>query len=253
MPRPEEAPASAAHPTEALSLPVATATSRSARSDAFLASRPAAAALLRMSPAPSGSSPFSLLAGSLIPATLETAIHSDLPGLVTALVRRDTYDSATGQYLLIPQGARLVGEYSSETQHGDSRLLLAWTRLLLPDGTSYDLARMPASDLAGASGLPAQVNNHWGRLFGSALLLSVISAGVQLSQAPSDSDLRRSSPTASEVASGALGQELGQVSAGLLRRELDLKPSLSLPAGTLFNVQVATDLELPAPYARMRP
>ncbi len=206
-----------------------------------------------MSPAPSGGSPFRLLEGSLIPATLETTVHSDFPGLATALVRRDTFDSATGQYLLIPRGARLVGQYSSDTQHGDSRLLLAWTRLLLPDGTSDELARMPAADLEGAAGLPAGVNNHWGRLFGSALLLSIVSAGVQLSQAPGDSDLRRSSPTASEVASGALGQELGQISTGLLRRELDLRPSLSLSAGAPFNVQVARDLEFTAPYSPARP
>jgi type IV secretion system protein VirB10 len=259
MPKAEEPPASAARPPEAISLTPGTATARSDRSnpsEAFLGSRPGGSGAqgpLKMSPALPGGSPFRLLEGSLIPATLETTIHSDLPGLATALVRRDTYDSVTGRYLLIPRGARLVGQYSSETQHGGSRLLLAWTRLLLPDGSSYDLARMPAADLAGASGLPARVNNHWGRLFGSALLLSVVSAGVQLSQAPNDSDLRRSSPTASEVASGALGQELGQVSTGLLRRELDLRPSLSLAAGTPFNVQVATDLEFPAPYARVRP
>ena len=145
-----------------------------------------------------------------------------------------------------------MGQYSSDVQHGDSRLLLAWTRLLLPDGTSYELSRMPASDLAGSSGLPARVDNHWARLYGSALLLSVVSAGVQLSQAPSNSDLRRT-PAASEIASGALGQELGQVSSGLLRREIDLRPSLSLEAGTPFNVQVAADLEFPAPFSRMRP
>jgi type IV secretion system protein VirB10 len=182
---------------------------------------------------------------------LETSLNSDLPGLATALVRRDVFDSPTGSYLLVPRGARLVGQYSSDVQHGDSRLLLAWTRLLLPDGTSYDLSRLPAADLEGASGVPAKVDSHLPRLFTTAFLLSVISAGAQLSQAPSSSDLR-GNPTASEIAAGALGQELGQVSSGLLRRGLDVRPSLRLAAGTPFNVQVASDLDFPRPYPARR-
>ncbi|HEX4960904.1 MAG TPA: TrbI/VirB10 family protein [Thermoanaerobaculia bacterium] len=222
-----------------------------ARAEAFLAAR-AASVPSRLAPAETLRSPFRLLQGSLIPATLETALNSDLPGMATALVRRDVYDSPTGSFLLVPRGARLVGQYSSDVQHGDSRLLLAWTRLLLPDGTAYDLSRLSAADLEGAAGVPAKVDSHLPRLFTTAFLLSVISAGAQLSQAPAGSDLR-GNPTASEIAAGALGQELGQVSSGLLRRGLDVRPSLRLAAGTPFNVQVASDLEFPRPYLSGRP
>jgi len=227
--------------------------SPASRAEAFLAGKGPGSSPVRLSlgEAVHPSSPYRLLQGSLIPATLETSLNSDLPGLATALVRRDVFDSPTGSYLLVPRGARLVGQYSSDVQHGDSRLLLAWTRLLLPDGTSYDLSRLSAADLEGASGVPAKVDSHLPRLFTTAFLLSVISAGAQLSQAPSGSDLR-GNPTASEIAAGALGQELGQVSSGLLRRGLDVRPSLRLAAGTPFNVQVASDLDFPQPYTARR-
>jgi type IV secretory pathway VirB10-like protein len=249
---PEEGSAGAARPAEAVRLAPESRESSTSRAEAFLAAKGPSPPPVRLSPGEATHSPYRLLQGSLIPATLETSVNSDLPGLATALVRQDVFDSPTGSYLLVPRGARLVGQYSSDVQHGDSRLLLAWTRLLLPDGTSYDLSRLPAADLAGASGVPAKVDSHLPRLFATAFFLSIISAGAQLSQAPSGSDLR-GNPTASEIAAGALGQELGQVSSGLLRRGLDVRPSLRLAAGTPFNVQVASDLDFPRPYAALRP
>lgn len=200
-------------------------------------------ATLRLAPSPLAGGRV-LFQGSLIPATLEADIVSDLPGTARAIVRQHVYDSLTGTIVLIPQGSRLLGEYSSAVAYGDSRLLLAWKRLILPDGTSYLLQNAPATDPAGAAGLPGEVNNHWGRLVGSALLLSAISAGTQLSQTPSRSDSRLS-PTASEIAAAALGQELGSASTSLLRRELQVKPTIRVQAGSLFHVEATADLLFP--------
>lgn len=167
---------------------------------------------------PAGS-PYRVAAGTLIPATLTAGINSDLPGQTTAIVRRNVYDSRTGRFLLIPQGSRLVGEYDSRVAFGQKRVLVAWHRLVFPDGRSLDLAGMPGADLAAAAGLRDQVDNHFVRTFGSALLIAAVSAGVQLSQ-PDDRSFG-ANPSPSQVAAAAVGQELGRVATEYLRRNLD--------------------------------
>jgi type IV secretory pathway VirB10-like protein len=209
---------------------------------------PAATAPTR--PSARSVSPLTLLAGSLIPATLTSAINSDLPGSATAIVRRDVYDSLTGFELLIPQGSRLFGRYDHQVAYGQSRLVVTWTRLTLPDGSTFDLEPMPGADGVGASGLADRVDRHLGRLFGGALLMSVVSAGAQLSQ-PSYSDANRA-PSAGSVASGALGQQLTQVSSALIERELQVRPTVTLRPGATFSVSVTTDIVFPASYAVSR-
>lgn len=219
--------------------PPAPATAHGAAAE-FLASRAATQMPLRLSPgAPPEELARTLLQGTLIPATLLVGLDSELPGQVVAFVRRPVCDTLTGRHLLIPQGSRLVGEYAELSS--PSRLLVAWQRLILPDGSSYELGALPSADLAGASGLAGKVNSHWSRLFGSALLLSALSAGAQLSQTPSDSDLRRASSPA-EVGAAALGQELNQLGSALLRRGLAANPTLRIPAGTPFHVVVTRDI-----------
>lgn len=178
--------------------------------------------------------------GTLIHAILETAISSERPGQATALVRRDVYDSTTGTVLVIPKASRLIGTYSSDNNYGDKRLLIAWTRLILPNGTSYTLTPMPGTDSLGSTGLRARVDNHWARTITNAILLSVVSAGTQLSQ-PRTSSLDRS-PAASEIAAGALGQQLGEVTSQTLRRDLSVPPTLSAAPGSLFAVATTQDL-----------
>lgn len=195
---------------------------------------------------PNGS-PFRLTTGTLIPAVLTTGINSDLPGQTTALVRRNVYDSITGRYLLIPQGTRLVGEYDSRVAYGQSRVLVAWNRLIFPDGRSLDLRGMPGTDLAAATGLHDKVNNHFVRTFGSALMLAAVSAGVQLSQPAEDTSFR-TSPTPSQIAAAAVGQELGRVSAEYLRRNMDVRPTLEVRPGYELNVEVTSDVVLDGPY-----
>ncbi len=196
-------------------------------------------------------SPFVLQQGTLIPAILTGGIHSELPGQITAMVRRNVYDSTTGRDLLLPQGARLVGSYDNRVAWGQKRVLFAWHRLIFPDGRSLDLEGMPGADLAGRAGVRDKVNNHFVRTFGSALLLSAISAGGQLSQPRQTRD--GDGPSASQVAAAALGQELGRVATDVTRRNLRVPPTLEIRPGTLFHVEVSAGLVLPAPYATGRP
>ena len=115
-----------------------------------------------------------------IPAILEQGINSDLPGEVKALVRTNVYDTATGKYLLIPQGSRLVGVYDSQITYGQSRLLVVWSRIIYPDGSSINLDGMMGQDIQGMAGFHDQVDNHYKRLVGAALLTSAFAAGISL-------------------------------------------------------------------------
>src|SRR5262249_36265017 len=131
-------------------------------------------------------SPYEVKAGTIIPAVLLSAVNSDLPGQILGQVREAVYDTDTGEHLLIPQGTRLVGLYDHHGVYGQGRVLTTWKRLILPNGASLSLRDgMPGADAIGAAGFQDEVNNHYLRIFGHALLLSIISAGVQLSQIPS--------------------------------------------------------------------
>ena len=192
-------------------------------------------------------SPYELLEGTLIPAILATGIHSDLPGQAVALVRRNVYDTVSGRHLVIPQGSRLIGSYDNRIAWGQKRVLLAWHRLLFPDGRSIDLEGMPGADLAAMAGLRDQVHNHFVRTFGSAILLSAITAGTQLSQPQESAD--GGAPSARQITAAALGQELGRVTGEITRRNTSVQPTLEIRPGYLFHVEVTADLVLPGPYS----
>jgi type IV secretion system protein VirB10 len=174
-------------------------------------------------------------------------INSELPGQIIAQVAQAVYDTATGKHLLLPQGSRLVGSYSSSVAYGQSRVLVAWQRIIFPDGKAMDIGSMPGSDSAGYSGFNDQVNNHYVRIFGSALLMSGIVAGISLSQdrASSDSSDRE---TASSAMSEALGQQLGEVTAQMISKNLNIAPTLEIRPGYRFNVMVTKDLTFSKPY-----
>ncbi|HEY1655353.1 MAG TPA: TrbI/VirB10 family protein [Candidatus Tumulicola sp.] len=192
-------------------------------------------------------SPYELHAGSVIPAVLLTGINADLPGTIVAQVRNDVFDSVTGRYLLIPRGTRLVGTYDNRIVQGQRRVLVAWTRLLYPDGSSVDLLGMPGTDEAGYAGFGANVNEHLNKLFTSALLLSIIGAGAQLSQ-PQQSSSLYAAPSVGQTIAGAVGQQIGNTSIQLTQRQLEIPPTLEVPPGYLFNVLVDRDIVLTAPY-----
>jgi type IV secretion system protein VirB10 len=134
-------------------------------------------------------SPYVVQAGTVIPAALITGIRSDLPGQITAQVTEAVYDSPTGKYLLIPQGAKLIGQYDSSVAFGQSRLLLVWTRIIMPDGASIVLERQPGADTQGYAGLEDEVDNHWGMLFKAAVLSTLLSVGAEAGTSQDENNL----------------------------------------------------------------
>jgi type IV secretory pathway VirB10-like protein len=181
-----------------------------------------------------------------IPAILEQGINSDLPGEVKALVRSNVYDTATGKYLLIPQGSRMVGVYDSQISYGQNRLQVIWTRIIYPDGSSINLDAMMGQDIQGMAGFHDQVDNHYKRLIGSALLTSAFAAGIELSQRQNTSLL--TTPSAGQTASSAVGQQLGELGSEVTRKNLSIQPTIKIPVGYRFNVRVNRDILFETPY-----
>ncbi|SMH43270.1 TrbI/VirB10 family protein [Azospirillum agricola] len=185
-------------------------------------------------------SPHVLQAGAVIPAALVTGIRSDLPGQVTAQVTEAVYDSPTGQHLLIPQGARLIGQYDSAVASGQSRVLLAWTRLIMPDGSSIVLERQPGTDPQGYAGLEDEVDQHWGSLFKGALLSTLLSVGAEAGSSGQDDAIVRALREGASNSIGRTGQQIVQ-------RQLNIQPTLTIRPGFPVRVLVTRDLVL-EPY-----
>ncbi|KTD38609.1 conjugal transfer protein TrbI [Legionella nautarum] len=193
------------------------------------------------------STPFMLRAGGVIPGVMISGVRSDLPGQIKGQVSQNVYDTATGKYLLIPQGTQLLGLYSTDVSYGQNSLLVAWQRLTFPDGKVLDIGSMPGADGAGYAGFRDEVNNHYVRIFGSALLMSGVVAGITYSQNHSMNG-PYSSPTAGSVLSQALGQQLGEVTAQMIAKNLNIAPDLKIRSGYRFNVTVVKDLAFKKPY-----
>ncbi|MEQ1679554.1 MAG: TrbI/VirB10 family protein [Nitrospira sp.] len=197
--------------------------------------------------------PFVIQAGDVLPALMMSEIDSSLPGQIVAQVSQNVYDTPTKTQLLIPQGTKLIGTYSSEVGYGQKALLVAWQRLGYPDGKTLDIGSMPGATGAGASGLTDLVNNHYIRLFGSALLMSAVTAGVTFSQQQAQGtglpgQVAIPQYSAGTAMSQALGLQLGQVTAQLIAKNLSVAPELTIRPGYRFNVVVVKDLVLPKPY-----
>jgi type IV secretion system protein TrbI len=179
-------------------------------------------------------------AGSVIPAALLTGIRSDLPGQVTGQVTENVYDSPTGRYLLIPQGSRLIGIYDSQVSFGQSRVLLVWTRLIFPNGRSIVLERQSGADSEGYAGLEDQVDHHWSQLFMAAALSTLLGVGSELGASNTDSDIVRALRRGSSDSLNQTGQQI-------VRRNLNVQPTLTIRQGFPVRVIVNRDLVL-APY-----
>jgi type IV secretion system protein VirB10 len=186
-------------------------------------------------------SPYVLQAGAVIPAALITGLQSDLPGQIAAQVTENVYDTPTGASLLIPQGARLIGVYDSRVSFGQSRLLLVWTRLILPNGTSIVLERQPGADATGQAGLEDGVDHHWGSLFKVALLSTLLAVGTELGSDRNDSDIIR-------ALRRGTGDTLNQAGQQVVRRHLNVQPTLTIRPGFPVRVIVTRDLVL-QPYS----
>jgi len=181
-------------------------------------------------------------AGAVIPAALITGIRSDLPGQVTAQVTEHVYDSPTGRYLLIPQGAKLIGLYDSQISFGQDRLLLVWTRLIMPNGRSIVLERQPGADTQGFAGLEDEVDQHWGRLFAAAALSTLLGVGSQLGATNNDNAI------VTALRRGG-SDSLNQTGQQVVRRNLNIQPTLTIRPGFPVRVIVNRDLVL-APTRR---
>jgi type IV secretion system protein VirB10 len=182
-------------------------------------------------------SPYVIQAGTVIPAALITGVRADLPGQVVAQVTENVFDSPTGRFLLIPQGSRLIGAYDSRISAGQTRVLLAWTRLILPGGDSMVLENQPAGDGQGYAGLQDGVDRHWRELFGMATLSTLLGVGAELGAGQEESDIVRA---LRRGATGALSQ-VGQQAVG---QALDLAPTLTVRPGLSVRVIVTRDLVL---------
>jgi len=191
-------------------------------------------------------SPFEIKAGWDIPAVLEQDINSDLPGEIRALVRETVYDTASGQYLLVPQGSRLVGTYDSKLAYAQNALLVVWNRIIFPDGSSIDLEGMGSQDVRGQSGLRGKVNNHYGKLFGTAILSTAFSVAAVVAQN------RRQNvftiPSSQDVATSAAAAEIARLGAAITRKNLSVQPTIRILTGTRFSVRVHKDLLFEEPY-----
>jgi len=179
-------------------------------------------------------------AGSVIPASLITGIRSDLPGQITAQVTENVFDSPSGCFLLIPQGTRLIGIYDSQVSSGQSRVLLVWTRLIMPTGRSIVLERQPGADAAGYSGLEDGVDNHWDALFKAALLSTLLGAGSEFG---AGSDTGNNGDIIQAIRRGS-SESMNQTGQRVVQRNLNIQPTLTIRPGFPVRVIVNRDLVL---------
>lgn len=187
-------------------------------------------------------SPYVVQAGSVIAAALITGIRSDLPGQITAQVTEHVYDSPTGRHLLIPQGSRLIGQYDSQVAFGQSRILLVWNRIILPDGQSIVLERQQGADAQGFSGLEDEVDYHWGQVFRAAALSTLLGVGAELGRNSNEDDIAAAIRDSAQDSISQTGQQIVQ-------RQLNIKPTLTIRQGFPVRVIVNRDLVL-APYGQ---
>lgn len=188
-------------------------------------------------------SPYTLMAGSVISASLITGLDSDLPGLVTAQVTENAYDSVTGRILLIPQGSRLVGSYDSVVVFGQKRALVVWQRIILPDGASVRIDNVPATDTAGYAGLSDKVDVHTWQLLKGVALSTLLGVGTQLSFGSDESDLVRAIRESAQQSGSRAGDQL-------VTRNLNIQPTIRVRPGWPLRVVVHKDIVFSAPQSR---
>ncbi|MGK6317771.1 TrbI/VirB10 family protein [Neorhizobium sp. DT-125] len=188
-------------------------------------------------------SPYVVQAGTVVPAALITGIKSDLPGQITAQVTEHVYDTPTGTHLLIPQGSRLIGQYDSQVAFGQSRILLIWNRLIMPDGTSTVLERLQGTDPQGFAGLEDEVDRHWGQLFRVAALSTLLGIGTELST-DDESEIANAIRESAQDGASNIGQQI-------VRRQLNIQPTLRIRPGFPVRVAVNRDLIM-QPYGAVK-
>lgn len=183
-------------------------------------------------------SEYQVNAGSIIPGIFVTGVKSTLPGRMIGQVREDVYDSVTGNYLLIPKGARLLGIYDSNVTFGQDRVMIIWERILFPSGKSVKLDRFAGTDLSGYAGVTGKVNNHYGKLLTSVVLSSIIGAGTAIVDDDDDDDDWKS-----EAGRGA-GEQIINIGTKFADRIMNISPEITIAPGQKFNIIVNSDMIL---------
>lgn len=185
-------------------------------------------------------SPYAIMAGSIIPASLITGLNADLPGSTIAQVTENVYDTVTGEHLLVPQGTKLFGKYDSVVAFGQKRALVVWTRLILPNGNSIVIENLPATDVAGYAGLEDEVDFHTWQLLKGIGLATLLGVGTQLSLGNDESDLVKALRESVQQTTNRAGQRL-------IERQLDVQPTITVRPGWPLRVIVSKDIVL-KPY-----
>lgn len=185
-------------------------------------------------------SPYQVMAGTIIPASLVTGVNSDLPGRVIAQVTENVYDTVSGRFLLIPQGARVIGTYDSVIAFGQSRALVVWQRIIMPDGSSVVIENLPATDTAGYAGLEDEVNFHTWRLLKGIVLSTLLGVGTELSFGDDESDLVKAIRESTQDSANRVGQRITE-------RNLNTQPTITIRPGWPLRIIVHSDLVL-RPY-----
>jgi len=191
-------------------------------------------------------SPWMLFQGTVIPSVLITPVTSDAPGTLTARVTRDVYDDVRAQRLLVPKGSRLYGAYMNEVGEGQERVLMAFSRLIFPNGQSVRLSGFSGADSMGRSGLPADVNSHFWRMFGAGFLIAGVAKVFDRASGQQNITVINQAGGSTTLTDSA-GQILTETARRVLEKNQNISPTLSLPEGYKFNVIVNRDMAL-APY-----
>ena len=188
-------------------------------------------------------SPYRVMAGTVIAAALVTGIKSDLPGDVIATVTSPVYDTATGKFLLIPQGSRILGRYNSQVSYGQSRVQMVWNRIILPDTSSLMLDNLVGTDPAGYAGVEDEIDRHWGRILAGAALTTLLGVGAELAAPENRQDGNRIIIAGRD----GLQDSVNQVGQEMTRRNMNIQPTLTARPGLPVRVIVNRDLAL-RPY-----
>jgi len=183
---------------------------------------------------------YQVMAGTIIPASLVTGVNSDLPGRVIAQVTENVYDTVSGRFLLIPQGARVIGTYDSVIAFGQSRALVVWQRIIMPDGSSVVIENLPATDTAGYAGLEDEVNFHTWRLLKGIVLSTLLGVGTELSFGDNEGDLVKAIRESTQDSANRVGQRITE-------RNLNIQPTITIRPGWPLRIIVHSDMVL-RPY-----
>ena len=205
-------------------------------------------------------SPYTVMAGSILPAVLISGINSDLPGPILAQVSQNVLDSATGRTVLIPQGSRLIGAYQNASSYGQQRVQIAWQRLIFPNTSSMNLPMMPGADQSGYAGFSDQVDHHYLATFGTAAVMSLISAGQAVGQMATFGGGGTYGPygyyqpnqwaMASQTAGSAASGQFGSLGQQMMGQGLNRPPTIEIRPGYQFDVMITQDLVFPGPYGK---